>query len=493
MMIQMKDVVFRYREKARRNILDHVDLDIRENTLSVIMGASGCGKSTLAAVMAGLYPENGGFLEQGEILLDGRDVRAMNPQERAACLSVMFQNPDLQFCMDTLRREMRFCLENIRVPAQQMDARILETARDMGMEHLLDSALHSLSGGEKQKAALCCLAVLDSRCILLDEPFANIDPACASELAAMLAGLRARGRTVVVIDHQPDLWTQLADEFIVLGEGGRVLRRGFSGREFADQLPLFEAQGLFYPRARRRIAADSGNAPDAVTLEGVSIPKGIPRRRLLKRLPCETLLENVSVSFPRGRMTAVLGPSGSGKTTTFLSILRQHPYTGVIRLNGQDVARLPRRQLYRRVGIVFQNPANQFITQNVLEEVTQSLRLWHSNASATDCEARAQALLADYGLSRCARYSPYMLSQGQQRRLAVLSVLCGGQEVLFLDEPTYGQDDRSTTAIMEQLRARVCRDGLTVVFITHDAALAHVWADRIYRLQDKQLIREEQP
>ena len=50
-----------------------------------------------------------------------------------------------------------------------------------------------------------------------------------------------------------------------------MLRRGFSGREFADQLPLFEAQGLFYPRARRRIAADSGNAPDAVTLEGVTV------------------------------------------------------------------------------------------------------------------------------------------------------------------------------------------------------------------------------
>ena len=103
---------------------------------------------------------------------------------------------------------------------------------------------------------------------------------------------------------------------------------------------------------------------------------------------------------------------------------------------------------------------------------------------------RAEELLDRYGLKRQRRYSPYMLSQGQQRRLAVLSVLAGGQELLLLDEPTYGQDARSVNAIMEHLREKVEQEGLTVIFITHDTELAAAWADKIYRLEDTALVEK---
>ena len=190
-------------------------------------------------------------------------------------------------------------------------------------------------------------------------------------------------------------------------------------------------------------------------------------------------------------MTAVLGPSGIGKTTTFLSVLKQHPYIGQILLDGQDIAGLRPRELYHKIGIVFQNPANQFITQNVEEEVCVGLRLWEPGLSDEVCKARAEELLERYGLKAQRRYSPYMLSQGQQRRLAVLSVLAGGQKLLLLDEPTYGQDARSVSAIMEHLREKVEQDGLTVIFITHDTALAHAWADKVYCLDGGRLTESE--
>ena len=95
--LELEDVVFRYQEKGKRNILDHTSLSIPAGTLTVLMGGSGCGKSTLAAVAAGLYPENGGFLEGGTIRLYGQDLKTLDPQKRAAYLTVLFQNPDLQF------------------------------------------------------------------------------------------------------------------------------------------------------------------------------------------------------------------------------------------------------------------------------------------------------------------------------------------------------------------------------------------------------------
>ena len=218
--LELEDVVFRYQEKGKRNILDHTSLSIPAGTLTVLMGGSGCGKSTLAAVAAGLYPENGGFLEGGTIRLYGQDLKTLDPQKRAAYLTVLFQNPDLQFCMNTLREEMRFCLENIRVPAGEMDARIDRAAVELGIAPLLDRTLSTLSGGEKQKAALSCLYVMESRCILLDESFANLDHEAAAQLLEMLLRMKTSGRTILAIDHKADLWLEAADEIILLEEGG---------------------------------------------------------------------------------------------------------------------------------------------------------------------------------------------------------------------------------------------------------------------------------
>ena len=139
------------------------------------------------------------------------------------------------------------------------------------------------------------------------------------------------------------------------------------------------------------------------------------------------------------------------------------------------------------MGIVFQNPANQFVTQNVEEEVMTGIRTWDPGIAQAQLKIKTEALLEAYGLRRFHKYSPYMLSQGQQRRLAVLSVLAGGQKILLLDEPTYGQDDKSTNAMMVQLKEKVDREGLTVIFITHDRKLAAAWADQIVLLKDRKL------
>lgn len=492
--LHLENVVFRFLEKGKRNILDHVSLDIMAGTITVLMGSSGCGKSTMAAVAAGLYPENGGYLECGEIDLYGNSVKTLNQQKRAAYLTIMFQNPDLQFCMNTLRKEMQFCLENICVPVEQMDEKVLHAAKLLGVESLLDQKLHSLSGGEKQKAMLACLYVMESKCILLDECFANIDRETARELISMLCRLKQEGKTIIAIDHQVDLWIDAADEIVILGKGAVPVARNIQKENLQEYYPVFEEQGLFYPGKKKRHSCGCvGQEETAISFYDLSIRRGTDSsKRFWKRaseLPL--LLEHAQAEFPRGRMTAVLGASGTGKTTTFLSVLKQHPWTGVIEINGKPLEKIKRRDLYQQIGIVFQNPANQFITQNVEEEVFKSIRVWNHKITEEECRKQAAELLESYQLGQYHRYSPYMLSQGQQRRLAVLSVLVGGQKILLLDEPTYGQDYRSATAIMRQLRKKVEEENLTVIFITHDQMLAYTWADKIYLLKEKKLTEWE--
>ena len=489
MALSMRDVVFRYLEQGKRNILDHVNLDIPAGSVTVLMGAGGCGKSPLAAVAAGLYPENGGFLDGGQVSWFGQALTDLDPQQRARQVSMLFQNPDLQFCMDTLRKEMLFCMENLCLDPAEMDGRIDSAAAELGVQAILDQPFHTLSGGEKQRAALACLYVMESRCLLLDECFANLDRDAAQQLMGMLRHMHQQGRTIIAIDHQPDLWLDTADEFILLGEGGKVVARGLHKGNLDQYRTLFDQLGLFYPQAPVPHHPVRAEGEPILCFEDVSVAKGEVRRSLFSRkcAPAPLLLDRAQARFPKGAMTAVLGPSGCGKTTSFLAVLRCHAYTGRITLDGTDLAKIRRRELYRQVGIVFQNPSNQFITQNVAEEVMASLRVWNPAWPEEDCRAEAERRLEEYGLSRYRRYSPYMLSQGQQRRLAVLSVLCGGQKLLLLDEPTYGQDARSVQAIMAQLRDKVNSEGLSVIFITHDRSLAAAWADKIYWVRGRKL------
>lgn len=477
--LSAEQITFRYFESAKHNILEQVSLTIHSGTITVLIGNSGCGKSTMAAVCAGLYPENGGQLLSGSIRLCGQDIRQLSPSERSRYLTLMFQNPDLQFCMDTLRKELRFCLENLSFPADKMDGHIATFAGSLSIEPLLDRQFSTLSGGEKQKAALCCLLALNSLGILLDEPFANIDPDTAREIVSLLKKQASiHHTTIIAIDHQLDHWLETADEFILVGKGGQIIKRGITPSSLMQYEDLFLSQGVFFPGRPYPEAEASVSKGTAITLNHLCVKaekKG------------SYLLENVSLHFEYGKITALTGSSGTGKTTLFHTLLKQHPYHGSIQIDGTDLKTIKEKKLFQMTGMVFQNPSQQFTTTSVLDEVMESLRIWCPGLSSGQKQEKARNLLQQYGLWEYRNYSPYMLSQGQQRRLAVLSVLCGEQKILFLDEPTCGQDARSTRIMMEHLRQKTRKQDLCIVFSTHDLALAEAYADITYCIQEKEL------
>lgn len=478
--VSCHNVHFRYFQQNRKNILDGCSMTVRKGTITVLMGRSGCGKSTLAALLSGLYPENGGFLEDGSIQLFGKPIEGYPFPERAAHVSMMFQNPDLQFCMRTLRKEMRFCLENLSCPCEQMDARIEKAAEATGMTNFLDRDLFTLSGGEKQKAELTCIFLLQSKLIVLDEPFGNIDMKWARKIRDLLIKKNKEdGTTILIIFHSLDYFMDYFDELKVMDSRGTICE-GITRETLTQYESLFRREGLRWPYDRH-----GGTHPDlsgqvsipSITLQSASIYAG------KKRHTCKSpILSGVEAIFPKGRITAILGPSGSGKTTLFRAILGQQKYDGSICLEGNEVKKMSSAKRFQQVGIVFQNPSNQFITHNVLQEVEEGLKTTERNPDAL--EKKAKDLLKAFHLERFVRYSPYMLSQGQQRRLAVLAILSGTQKVLLLDEPTYGQDDAMTKEIMTMLRNRVEEEGLTVVLTTHDLAVVQDYADTCYLVQD---------
>jgi len=191
-------------------------------------------------------------------------------------------------------------------------------------------------------------------------------------------------------------------------------------------------------------------------------------------------LRGVSLRVRVGEIVAVVGANGSGKTTLLraLSALTRLE-RGSVTVVGVDLARAGPRHAAGLVAHVFQNPESGFVAATVADEIAYGPRaLGWSDAEVT---RHVEASLARFGLTALARAHPFTLSQGQKRRLSVAVALVLGPRALLLDEPTFGQDRRSASALME--RVTVLRDqGLAVVIATHDSGLVAETADRVVAL-----------
>ena len=182
------------------------------------------------------------------------------------------------------------------------------------------------------------------------------------------------------------------------------------------------------------------------------------------------MVSGVSLEVPRGSVCALVGACGSGKSTLLGTLAGEFSHTGKLEVKGS-------------IGLVFQNPRLQFLALTVSEEVLVTLCAAEPDAAEDELSARVPGLLAEFGLDGLAERSPYEISQGQQRRLAMLFMLAGSADVLLLDEPTYAQDERSTCRMLDVLMERVSA-GLTVVVATHDLALARAIANQVLLVGD---------
>ena len=193
-------------------------------------------------------------------------------------------------------------------------------------------------------------------------------------------------------------------------------------------------------------------------------------------------LKSVSFTINPGELFCLLGPSGCGKTTFFKTLIKQNKYKGEIDFLGKKHSKLGSNYIFSKCGIVFQNPSNQFLALTVFDEILYSVNRWYKHETVEWKEQKTIELLKVFDLEQYKKYSPYLLSQGQQRRLAVLSMIAGEQEILLLDEPTYGQDYENINVIMELLMEKA-KNGLTVIFSTHNEKVAHNFSHKIIKLE----------
>ncbi|MFB3170398.1 energy-coupling factor transporter ATPase [Neobacillus sp. 179-C4.2 HS] len=478
------------------NIFTGLTFSIEKNQSVLLLGPSGSGKSTLAYCLNKLYPEAVDGELKGSLTFEGQTLDDFKPGELNQKIGIVFQDPESQFCMLTVEEEVAFGLENFHVPRAEMEAKI-DTALEMvGLLAEKKTIIHTLSGGQKQKLALACVLALQPEVIILDEPTANLDPLSSKELVETIARLKKEYPfTLIVIEHKLDDWIELIDRCLVLDSSGGILFDGSPEQCFGEFAPYLQKEGIWLPK----VVEVGMTAKSAGLFKGERLPlcndellsglentaaffkkeiKTITKKDSIlevKNLSARYHLKNINLRIQQGERTALVGANGSGKTTLSKCLAGLIPLTqGEIHFKGLPLSKWKEKDLFQALGYVFQNPEHQFIADSVNEEI----------AFGMEDKSRVTALLEKMGLEKHKGAHPFTLSQGQKRRLSVATMLVHEQDLLILDEPTFGQDANTAYEIMRVLDEK---DG-AVFMITHDMELVDQYADTVHVLDKGELI-----
>ena len=493
--------------------LSDVSLSLRPGEFCLLAGLSASGKSTLLKAACGLVPHFHGGEFAGRVSVAGLDTREHGPAAVGALAGTVFQDPETQVVMGTVRAELAMGLENLGRPPAAVARAIEEVALALGLASLLDRSTDELSGGELQRVALAAALAPRPRLVLLDEPTSQLDPVAGDELIWLLRRLNQEWDTaILLIEHRLERCLAAADRVVVL-EQGRLVSDSDphtfldwasgacrplqtpAARMFADvglaPAPVGVRQARATLRAHALLEPPGGGDEDAaaeraVDADGVSGRERVgaqsPSRWKLARRSSRgradaapalrmrgvwhelrdgpSILRGVDLSLAAGERVALLGRNGAGKST-------------LLRHAGELM--LPTRGTIERAGrvaLLLQNPGDYFLHERVADE-----------ASA--------AAIARVGLSVLGERNPRDLSGGERQRLA-LAIVTDSQDppaVLALDEPTRGMDRGAKEVLADWLTERRA-EGTAVIVATHDVEFAASFAERALLLADGRLIAD---
>ena len=510
--IEAQHVSFKY-DGAETYAVKDVSLSVQPGEFVAILGRNGSGKSTFAKLLNALQ-----LPTEGTLTVNG--LRATSEDDcyevRKSC-GMVFQNPDNQIVATIVEEDCAFGLENLGTPPAEIRRRVDEVLADVGMADFAEASPSMLSGGQKQRVAVAGVLAMKPRIIVFDESTAMLDPVGRMDVFELARRLnREEGITVVWITHFMEEAAQ-ADRLIVMDQGQIALEG--APRQVFTQLDAVLSLGLDVPEMMK-LAADLRGAGVPVPNELMTVEEmaealcRLPRRATAARTtvpepeatpeekPCEIevrqlthvymegtpfearALDAVSLGIRTGEFIGIIGHTGSGKSTLIShlnGLERSDP--GVVFVNGMDLGQKDTDLIAvrRAVGLVFQYPEYQLFEETVAKDVAfgpANLKL-----PEDEIARRVEQALRLVGLDPAAisEKSPFELSGGQKRRVAIAGVLAMQPKTLILDEPAAGLDPAGRREMLELIRT-IHDSGVTVVMVSHSMDDVGRFCDRLFVL-----------
>lgn len=520
-MIKTDNLIFEYEKRdeegnviGTHRAIDEVNLDIEPGQFIAILGHNGSGKSTLAKHMNAILVPSGGTM-----WVDGKDTKEEeNLWDVRQTAGMVFQNPDNQIIGTVVEEDVGFGPENLGVPTEEIWQRVEKSLSAVGMIEYRHHSPNKLSGGQKQRVAIAGVVAMCPKCIVLDEPTAMLDPNGRKEVLRTVEELRKREHvTVILITHYMEEVIG-ADRVIVMDQG-HVVMDGTT-REIFSQVELLKKYRLDVPQVtmlahglkQRGLDIKEGILTTNELIEALEkvgdwrqnqkktyvghaetvVKKEKKENPILKLEHIEYVyssgtayekraLNDINLDIYEGEFVGVIGHTGSGKSTMIQHLNGLMKATsGALYYNGENIydEKYNLRQLRNNVGLVFQYPEHQLFEIDVLTDVCFGPK--NQGLTEEECKKRAIEALELVGLSE--KYydtSPFDLSGGQKRRVAIAGVLAMRPKVLVLDEPTAGLDPKGRDEILDQIAYLQKERNLTVILVSHSMEDIAKYVDRI--------------
>lgn len=499
MLVEFDNVSFSY--DGTTAALDNVAFSIAPGEFICVLGGNGSGKSTLAKHMNGLLVPDAGQVRIGGAATDDPE----NIVRIRSMVGMVFQNPDDQIVASLVEDDVAFGPENLGLEPDEIRRRVTAALARVGLQGFERRATDELSGGQKQRLAIAGVLAMEPQVLVLDEASSMLDPRGRTDLMGICRELREDGMAIVFVTHFMEQAAQ-ADRIIALDGGTIALdgpphdvlerieelealsleppfharlhhelrKRGIGSIDLPNILSKTEGEhsGALRAPAMRISRRDEGEPP-AIEFDGVSFA-------YRKREDGQAALDGISVSVATGEIVGLAGPTGSGKST-FAQLVGGilAPTAGRVRTGGTDPAARKAARNGRTPGIVFQYPERQLFAPTVFDDVAFGPRNLGLGDAQIATRVREALNTVHLDPDELAQRSPFSLSGGQQRLVAIAGVLALMPQTLVLDEPTVGLDPRAKRMLNQLIRELHDDRSMTIVLISHDMVDLAALCDRI--------------
>ena len=450
--IRLKEVSFKY-DGAKENVLENINLTVEYGETVLLSGVSGEGKSTLLSIINGVIPfvNSGEF--SGSVEIDGKDVTKLKISERSKLIGTVLQNADEQIIYDLVNEEIAFGCENLNIASEEIDRRIERFTTLMQIEK--NAKTKTLSGGQKQRLITASTLAMEQKIIILDEPLANLDTHKAHILLKALRNLANSGYAVLIVEHRLDVVKNYIDKVMRIEN-----KQLFTSTDINDL-----NSGI------KTIPHADGSLPGEVLIKG---------EKLFFAAGDRNIIDGLDIEIRAGERIVLLGENGCGKTTLMRMLARLNKPNGGSLIQTITKSKKANSKWFSKVGYVYQNPVYQLFMPTLLSEISFKAK----------SEEMAREMINAFGLSGLEQRHPQSLSEGQKRRASIAAVCASEPTVLFLDEPTVGQDYKNLCKTVETVNKINKNLGTAIVTVTHDKRCAGALADRVLIMENGKISRQ---